>query len=279
MLFSAPFDKNSPRSFRTSAVAPLPEGNVLEIGYNCTPAGLRQVMQRQVYILHYITAGRGNFCGQPFAAGDGYLVCPGERETVTADETDPYEAYWIMVQGGWFAAFCRQCGLPQHNGVFHGAPSAACAALLHRALWGAEPENEWEEAAMMNAALQQLMALHYHAAQPVTRAGEEGAGQKLKQLLCAHYDKPLRMEEIAARLHYSRNYLYTLFKGEYGVSPKEYLSNLRIERAKELLRLPGGPSVSEVALAVGYKDPLYFSRVFHQKTGLSPLAFLQRERG
>ena len=75
----------------------------------------------------------------------------------------------------------------------------------------------------------------------------------------------------------SRNYLYTLFKREYGVSPKEYLMTLRIQKAKLLFSDQSQPlSVSEVAYAVGFNDPLYFSRVFRKITGTSPSNYSPR---
>lgn len=54
-----------------------------------------------------------------------------------------------------------------------------------------------------------------------------------------------------------------------GVPPIKYLNNLRIEKSKILL-LQTEHKINEIALAVGFQDPLYFSSVFHSATGLSP---------
>ena len=81
-------------------------------------------------------------------------------------------------------------------------------------------------------------------------------------------------EELAKKLHYTRNHLYKLFKKEYGVSPSEYMMALRIEKAKMLFHDQTKTlSVSNVAYAVGFADPLYFSRIFRQRTGASPTEF------
>lgn len=62
------------------------------------------------------------------------------------------------------------------------------------------------------------------------------------------------------------------FKKSLGMSPKEYIINLRIETACMLLS-ESDISISEVARLVGYADPYYFSRIFKRKTGISPLCY------
>lgn len=59
------------------------------------------------------------------------------------------------------------------------------------------------------------------------------------------------------------------FRKAYGVSPKEYLTSLRMNKAKEMLRTTNF-EIKEIAASVGYRDQLYFSRLFSKKEGLSP---------
>lgn len=70
----------------------------------------------------------------------------------------------------------------------------------------------------------------------------------------------------------STDYFSHLFKKAMGSSPIQFLTSLRIEKAKELL-LTEGLTVSEVAALVGYRDPMYFSKVFKKATGSSPKSF------
>ena len=64
------------------------------------------------------------------------------------------------------------------------------------------------------------------------------------------------------------NYYRKIFKEETGVTPVEYLLDIRIEKAKDLLL--HNFAVNEVANKVGFPDPYYFSKVFKKKTGISP---------
>ena len=89
---------------------------------------------------------------------------------------------------------------------------------------------------------------------------------------------PLTVKELAAAARLTPNHFTTLFHEHAGSSFTEYLAAQRIERAKDFLRNPT-LSVSEVARLVGYEDPGYFTRRFHQKTKLSPRVWRDRQAG
>lgn len=67
-------------------------------------------------------------------------------------------------------------------------------------------------------------------------------------------------------------YFSTLFKKKEGVSPLDYLTRIRMEAAKDLLRDTDIPA-SEVSYLVGYEDPRYFYKVFKKYTGQTPTNF------
>ena len=66
-----------------------------------------------------------------------------------------------------------------------------------------------------------------------------------------------------------RTYLYKLFKKQIGISIKEYLMNLRIEKAKDLLVNSNQP-IYMIANLVGYSNNLSFNKTFKSKLGMSP---------
>ncbi len=85
-----------------------------------------------------------------------------------------------------------------------------------------------------------------------------------------HYMDNINTQSIAKDFGFTPAYLSKLFRDYRKVTPSEYITSLRIDRARDLLTAPDAPSVKEVAAAVGYEDPLYFSKVFKKETGLSP---------
>lgn len=88
----------------------------------------------------------------------------------------------------------------------------------------------------------------------------------------SNFSSPIKISELAARLQVSQQYLARLFKAETGMSPVQYLNRLRIEKAKEAMR-ESAVNISEAALAAGFDNLYYFSRLFKQLEGMSPSAY------
>lgn len=85
-----------------------------------------------------------------------------------------------------------------------------------------------------------------------------------------HYTtQPLSIAALSQLCSITPEYFRTIFKSIYGISPKGYINNLKISRAKELLS-SGLYSVTEAALLSGYTDMSYFSREFKKATGVTP---------
>lgn len=84
-----------------------------------------------------------------------------------------------------------------------------------------------------------------------------------------HYQEKVKINELADYIGVNRSYLTSSFKKAVGCSPQEYLVNLRMEKAKNLLKNTDMP-INAVAAAVGYQDQLAFSKIFKQNFTVSP---------
>ena len=84
--------------------------------------------------------------------------------------------------------------------------------------------------------------------------------------------RPITREAMANQVHLSPTRFYALFKEALGVSPTEYLQDIRMQHAQRLL-LNSSLSVSEVAAQSGYPDAFHFSRLFRRRYGISPLRY------
>jgi signal transduction histidine kinase/AraC-like DNA-binding protein len=101
------------------------------------------------------------------------------------------------------------------------------------------------------------------------------AVKKAMALLNENHRRPLARHDLAYALGVSDNYLSQIFHRELGLSPRDYLSRVRIHRAKALLTSTD-ESITAIDIQVGFEDPAYFSRVFHKLVGQSPQTYRQR---
>jgi AraC-like DNA-binding protein len=92
-----------------------------------------------------------------------------------------------------------------------------------------------------------------------------------KAFMVRFYGDKIELDRIAAAAFMSRFHYIRIFKQVYGRTPRHYLRDLRIEKAKELLKK--GHSVTQVCFDVGYESLPTFSRVFKRGTGYSPKAY------
>ena len=89
-----------------------------------------------------------------------------------------------------------------------------------------------------------------------------------------HLHRPLSMDELARRACMSRSTFYRHFRATFGVSPLQYVTRLRIDRARTLLHDPTR-SVTDVSLDLGFRSVSHFIETFKRHTGTTPKAYQQ----
>ena len=109
------------------------------------------------------------------------------------------------------------------------------------------------------------------------RPGRAGASDLLSRITSITQerftDPDLTVSDIAARLGYDPKYLSAFFKKKKGISYTRYLREMRIRHAVFLME-EGLVSVKNIALLSGFRDPLYFSKVFTETEGISPKNYI-----
>ena len=89
--------------------------------------------------------------------------------------------------------------------------------------------------------------------------------------LAQHYPEDIAIPQLARRFRLSTTHFRRRFREYTGRSPREFITSMRISKAKELIT--HGKSVKEAAWLVGYEDPFYFMRVFKNVVGVPPGRF------
>ena len=93
-----------------------------------------------------------------------------------------------------------------------------------------------------------------------------------KKYIESNYNKNITLEDVSMRVNISAYYLSRIFKESTGENFIDYLTNLRIERAKELISTTQY-SMKEICNMCGYSDPNYFSKSFKKNVGVTPTEY------
>ena len=93
--------------------------------------------------------------------------------------------------------------------------------------------------------------------------------QEIIHYINYNFDTIKNVSELSKNYNMSKNNFLRIFKKETGKSPIEYLEEIRLKRACELLK-ETDYSIKNISFSIGFNDPLYFSRFFKKHTGLSP---------
>lgn len=92
-----------------------------------------------------------------------------------------------------------------------------------------------------------------------------------KRYLDTHFAEKIHLDLLAQLRFTSKYHLIRVFKKYYGLTPRQYLINKRMEQAKRILK--SGKSVSDTCYLVGFESISSFSHLFKAKTGMAPSAF------
>lgn len=141
----------------------------------------------------------------------------------------------------------------------------------------AESEYQFEDAFFYSADMRALLGNMEELLRGVLleegdnpKVDSEAFFERVRQYLTVHIKEPLSLQELSDHFAISQGYMSKLFRKYTGRSYHQYLTALRMEKAKQLLEGEGGLYIREVAEQVGYKDQFYFSRVFHSYFAMNP---------
>lgn len=99
---------------------------------------------------------------------------------------------------------------------------------------------------------------------------------RAKKYIVDNYKNNITLDEIAFEVDMSKNYFSYLFKRETGIGMWDYLTHVRIEKAKELLK-ESNSKIYEIAYEIGYENSSYFNRMFKKHTGVTPKEYQNKK--
>ncbi|MEP5765310.1 MAG: AraC family transcriptional regulator [Halieaceae bacterium] len=248
------------------------------MGYYPEATGHR--MQRDRHddnLLIYCVSGRG-FLRTPEWSGDikpgNILLLPqGLEHHYEARRRDPWSLYWVHFQGASTGIFTQYLGYREGRPVVDAGVSPALVSAFTSLM--EVRRTGYSTRAFINASNQLRHLLSQIALEIRAHAGRSSRTLNLDQLqgfMLEHLDQPLTLDSLAASANLSKYHFSARYKKLTGYSPIKHFLNMKMEHACQLLD-SSDLNVQAIAAAVGYDDPLYFSRLFSKTIGTSPRAY------
>lgn len=234
------------------------------------------------YLLHHVVSGKGKFRNGKIEAdlsvGDSFLIHPGQLFHYVSDEQDPWRYRWVAFAGTQSASLVAEAGLDLEHPIVNSGSSKLPAERC-RSIFEAFRERGGSASLIASGHLHLLFASLHEATSESTNtplrpdSHSEELVRQVVGYLSTQYAEPVTIEGMAETLGYNRAYLSRLFKQRVGISPVTFLTKLRVDHSKRLLRERPELTVEQIASSVGFQDALYFSKQFRRLHGQSPTEY------
>lgn len=228
------------------------------------------------YQLLYITEGKGTFRSShqqetPINEGDMFLLFPGEWHSYHPDPEVGWKSYWIGFKGKNIDERVSLKFMSREKPIYHIGFSSVIVQLYEQAYATATAEEAYAQqllAGIVNHLIGMMYSLERNIELNKNHAHVDMVNRARLRIREA-LESNLTIQQVAKELGVSYSNFRKLFKEYTGLSPAAYQQDLKLQRAKDLLKTTN-LSIKEIAYRLNFDSPDYFSAKFKIKTGRKP---------
>ena len=228
-------------------------------------------------VIEYVYSGNGTLRVEQKeyhpSGGDVYILTEKSAHAYYPDKKDPWTKIYINLQGTAVASMVQAFGL--HKKVVY----RNCQELrpIFEEIFE-EVKKDVPVEQVMESCAGLVMKLMIRLCQLESRGDDvPNEVQTVKRFIDNNYRNNLTMDDIAASVYRSNDYVKKQFKQYYGVTPYTYYLDLKVTHAKYLLEKTNLP-IKMIADRLGYKSDRYFSKRFREITGMTASQFRKNDK-
>ncbi|MGM9683257.1 MAG: AraC family transcriptional regulator [Eubacteriales bacterium] len=238
-----------------------PDLHIVEFGHSVLPNPKTvPIRVRDIYIIHFIISGNCSFCNQTLSRGTVFITVPKVVHSFSVSEG--YEHFWICFSGNNTEKILNLFNIPTTELSYFHIASEVDYIYLEKTL--KEAFETTSEKCAISALLAVLSVLKIPNAEHSLSHAE-----KAKKFIENNYYRNLTMNDVANYLYISEKHFCRIFKNKFKITPKRYLLELRMNKARDLI-LGTDMLIKEISVSVGYDSPFTFSEAFSGFFGYSP---------
>lgn len=234
------------------------------------------------YQILYVDSGKGHFFidGKEHIvpAGNMVIYYPNSPQLYRYYCKDKTSVYWVHFTGAHVQAIFDHYNIPRESGVIHSGVSPDYQWLFSQIIRELQT-NRTKSDEMLTLLLINILMFVNRSLEMKTKFADTTE----KEITYAMYhfrenfNKEINIDDYARECNISVCWFIRCFKQVTGQTPLQYIISLRISNAQMLLETTDY-TIAQIAQEVGYDNPLYFSRLFHKQTGVSPNQYRKKLR-
>ena len=266
-LTTAGFQQIEPQTTYPPAIHPS--------GYYFNPEKGRVL---QEYQLIYVTHGEGKFRSENvrlahIKAGTMFMLFPGEWHSYRPDKNSGWTEYWIGFTGEYIDNLVKKGFFSPEDPIYDVGLQDSMVEMFVKIIEQAKNERIGFQPLIAGAAtyiLGQIYSIHRNI--KFDNVEIENQINRARIIMRENLHNMVKPENVAAELNMGYSWFRRMFKQYTGLAPAQYLMQLKIQRAKDLL-IGTSLTIKEIAFQLNFNSHFHFSNFFREKTNLSPSEF------
>lgn len=246
-------------------------------GYEeCAPGYGYGPKYRPYHLIHFVVRGKGTLHINEhifhISAGDCFLIPAGKVSYYEASKTDPWCYAWANFLGINSQMYLYQLmSTSKDKYILHNLDTVKYKELIFKIM--SMKGNSTSKYLLSNSTFLQILAMLFDEVKfSDNNLKKLSIIDEIKFYLDVNYTEKVKLKDLARKFGIHPNYLTRMFHAKYGISPKQYLTSLRLYRACKLLTTTD-LSIAIIASSLGFDDQFIFSKIFKKEYDMSPSVY------